>query len=167
MCKHGWILRRSKFLLIYCIISRIFICEETEIRLDGMHMIERKQDALSGAMLRALMAEHLREEREKKQHEPIQDASFNALATRIVDDARSGTTHKSVASSFLSEIGLETPKPMTERSPLRHVGQRARKVPLNPRKIRKVKRTSCTPQTTQRRTAVGHERRKKTVQIPR
>ena len=33
--------------------------------MDGMHMIERKQDALNGAMLRALMAEHLREEREK------------------------------------------------------------------------------------------------------
>ena len=63
--------------------------------MDGMHMIERKQDALNGAMLRALMAEHLREEREKVQHEPIQDASFSALASRIVDDAKSGKTHKS------------------------------------------------------------------------
>ena len=33
-----------------------------------MHMIERKQDGLNGAMLRALMAEHLREEREKVEH---------------------------------------------------------------------------------------------------
>ena len=45
-----------------------------------MHMIERKQDALNGAMLRAVMAEHLREEREKVVHQPIQDSSFSALA---------------------------------------------------------------------------------------
>ena len=94
-----------------------------------MHMIERKQDALNGAMLRALMAEHLREEREKVQHEPIQDPSFSALASRIVDDAKSGTTHKSAASNFLSELGVEVPTHNVEQSPLRHVGQRAKKIP--------------------------------------
>ena len=95
--------------------------------MDGMHMIERKQDALNGAMLRALMAEHLREEREKVQHEPIQDASFSALASRIVEDAKSGTTHKSTASNFLSELGVSVPTNSVEQSPLRHVGQRAKR----------------------------------------
>ena len=72
-----------------------------------MHMIERKQDALNGAMLRALMAEHLREEREKVQHQPIQDASFSALASRIVEDARNGKTHKSAARTCLQTSVLK------------------------------------------------------------
>ena len=135
--------------------------------MDGMHMIERKQDALNGAMLRALMAEHLREEREKVQHEPIQDASFSALASRIVEDAKSGTTHKSTASNFLSELGVDVPTNSVEKSPLRHVGQRAKKIPLKTRRVRKVKRTSRAPASTRRRPAVGHERPKRTVRVPR
>ena len=135
--------------------------------MDGMHMIERKQDALNGAMLRALMAEHLREEREKVQHEPIQDASFSALASRIVEDAKSGTTHKSTASNFLSELGVDVPTHSVEQSPLRHVGQRAKKIPLKPRRVRKVKRTSRAPASTRTRPAVGHERPKRTVRVPR
>ena len=132
-----------------------------------MHMIQRKQDALHGAMLRSLMAEHLREEREKGQHQPIQDSSFTALASRIVDDARSGVTHKSAATNLLSEIGLQPPKDVVEQSPLRHVGKRAKKVPLNKRKVRKVKRSSRAPHQTRTRPAVGHERRKRVVQLPR
>ena len=135
--------------------------------MDGMHMIERKQDALNGAMLRALMAEHLREEREKVQHEPIQDASFSALASRIVEDAKNGTTHKSTASNFLSELGVDVPTHSVEQSPLRHVGQRAKKIPLKTRRVRKVKRTSRAPASTRRRPAVGHERPKRTVRVPR
>ena len=149
------------------ILVRIFICEETEFGMDGMHMIERKQDALNGAMLRALMAEHLREEREKVQHEPIQDASFSALASRIVEDAKSGTTHKSTASNFLSELGVDVPTNSVEQSPLRHVGQRAKKIPLKTRRVRKVKRTSRAPASTRTRPAVGHERPKRTVRVPR
>ena len=135
--------------------------------MDGTHMIERKQDALNGAMLRALMAEHLREEREKVQHEPIQDASFSALASRIVEDAKSGTTHKSTASNFLSELGVSVPTNSVEQSPLRHVGQRAKKIPLKTRRVRKVKRTSLAPASTRRRPPVGHERPKRTVRVPR
>ena len=135
--------------------------------MDGMHMIERKQDALNGAMLRALMAEHLREEREKVQHEPIQDPSFSALASRIVDDVRNATTHKSAASNLLSEIGLETPRQSIDQSPLRHVGQRAKKIPLNKRRVRKVKRTSRVPPKTRTRPAVGHERGKRNIRVPR
>ena len=130
-------------------------------------MIERKQDALNGAMLRALMAEQLREEREKVQHEPIQDASFSALASRIVDDAKSGKTHKSAASNFLSELGVEVSTTSVEQSPLRHVGQRAKKIPLTTRRVRKVKRTSRAPAGTRQRPAVGHERPKRTVRLPR
>jgi len=135
--------------------------------MDGMHMIERKQNALNGAMLRALMAEHLREEREKVQHEPIQDASFSALASRIVEDAKNGTTHKSTASNFLSELGVDLPTQSVEQSPLRHVGQRARKIPLSTRKVRKVKRSSRAPPQTRGRPPVGHERSKRSVRVPR
>jgi len=132
-----------------------------------MHMIERKQDALNGAMLRALMAEHLREEREKVQHQPIQDASFSALASRIVEDARSGKTHKSAASNLLAEIGLDTPKQVIEQSPMRHVGRRARKIPLNTRRVRKVKRSSQAPPQTRGRPPIGHERSKRSVRVSR
>lgn len=132
-----------------------------------MYMIERKQDALNGAMLRGLMAEHLREEREKVEHQPIQDSSFSALASRIVDDARNGMTHRSAASELLTEIGVNTPKSIVEQSPMRHVGQRARKIPLSTRKVRKVKRSSRAPSQTRNRPALGHERRKRNLRVPR
>lgn len=130
-------------------------------------MIERKQDALQGAMLRALMAEHLREEREKVQNKPVKDASFSALATRIVEDVRNATTHKSAASNVLSEIGLEAPKKSVENTPLRYVGQRAKKIPLKKRRVRKVKRTSQVPAATRSRPPVGHERAKRNLRVPR
>ena len=131
-----------------------------------MHMIERKQDGLNGAMLRALMAEHLREEREKVEHQPIQDSSFSALASRIVDDARNGMTHRSAATDLLSEIGVQSPKTIVEQSPMRHVGQRARKVPIKTRRVRKVKRTSRAPSQTRTRPPVGHDNRKRRIRIP-
>ena len=132
-----------------------------------MHMIERKQDGLNGAMLRALMAEHLREEREKVEHQPIQDSSFSALASRIVDDARNGMTHRSAATDLLTEIGVQSPKTIVEQSPMRHVGQRARKVPLKTRRVRKVKRTSRAPSQTRTRPPVGHDNRKRSIRVPR
>jgi len=132
-----------------------------------MHMIERKQDGLNGAMLRALMAEHLREEREKVEHQPIQDSSFSALASRIVDDARNGMTHRSAATDLLSEIGVQSPKTIVEQSPMRHVGQRARKVPIKTRRVRKVKRTSRAPSQTRTRPPVGHDNRKRSIRVPR
>ena len=132
-----------------------------------MHMIERKQDGLNGAMLRALMAEHLREEREKVEHQPIQDSSFSALASRIVDDARNGMTHRSAATDLLSEIGVHSPKTIVEQSPMRHVGQRARKVPLKTRRVRKVKRTSRAPSQTRTRPSIGHDNRKRSIRVPR
>ena len=132
-----------------------------------MLMIQRKQDAINGAKLRALMAEHLREDREKVVHQPIQDSSFSALASRIVDDARSGVTHKSAASNLLAEIGLEAPKQSVDSSPLRHVGQRARKIPLNKPRVRKVKRASRAPTQTRTRPPMGHEHTKRSVRVPR
>ena len=132
-----------------------------------MHMIERKQDGLNGAMLRALMAEHLREEREKVEHQPIQDSSFSALASRIVDDARNGMTHRSAATDLLSEIGVQSPKTIVEQSPMRHVGQRARKVPIKTRRVRKVKRTSRAPSQTRTRPPIGHDNRKRSIRVPR
>ena len=75
-------------------------------------------------------------------------------------------THKSAASNLLSEIGLEAPKQSIDQSPLRHVGQRAKKIPLNKRRVRKVKRTSRVPPKTRTRPAVGHERGKETFVFP-
>ena len=132
-----------------------------------MHMIERKQDGLNGAMLRALMAEHLREEREKVEHQPIHDSSFSALASRIVYDARNGMTHRSAATDLLTEIGVQSPKTIVEQSPMRHVGQRARKVPLKTRRVRKVKRTSRAPSQTRTRPPIGHDNRKRSIRVPR
>ena len=123
-------------------------------------MDERKQDAMKESMLRALMEEHEKElqiQREVLRNENS-NSTFETLANRIIDDARSGQTHRSVANSLLTNIGVKT-KPKRESSnPLRHVGQRAKKIPLPSKKIRRVKRQSKAPLRTRHRPSVGQKR---------
>ena len=128
--------------------------------MDGMHMSEHKQDAMNESMLKALMDEQedgnqIQREIHRSQQS---NSTFETLANRIIDDARSGQTHRSVANSLLSNIGVENTLVQESSNPLRHVGQRAKKIPLPSRKIRRVKRQSKAPLRTRHRPSVGQKR---------
>lgn len=122
-------------------------------------MDERKQDAINESMLKALMEEHekdLQIQREVLRNQNS-NSTFETLANRIIDDARSGQTHRSVANSLLSNIGVENTLSRETSNPLRHVGQRAKKIPLPSRKIRRVKRQSKAPLRTRHRPSIGQK----------
>lgn len=122
-------------------------------------MDERKQDAMSESMLKAFMEEREHEQQIQREVHRIKNTSstFETLANRIVNDARNVQTHRSVANSVLSNIGVEV-KPSEERAnPLRHVGQRAKKVPLKTKKVRRIKRQSKAPLRTRHRPALGQQ----------
>ena len=120
-------------------------------------MDERKQDAINESMLKALLNEQVDEQQIKREvHRTNQNIStFETLANRIINDVQNAQTHRSVANGVLNNIGVKfTPKDKTH-NPLRHVGQRARKVPLKTRKVRRVKRQSRAPLRTRHRPSVG------------
>jgi hypothetical protein len=120
-------------------------------------MDERKQDAINESMLKALLNEQVDEQQIKREvHRTNENIStFETLANRIINDVQNAQTHRSVANGVLNNIGVKvTPKDKTH-NPLRHVGQRARKVPLKTRKVRRVKRQSRAPLRTRHRPAVG------------
>ena len=127
--------------------------------MDGMYMDERKQDAISESMLKALMEEQEDEqqiEREVRRVKKV-NSTFETLANRIVNDAQNGQSHRSVATSVLSNIGVGITPEGRNRNPLRHVGQRAKKVPLKSRRVRRVKRQSKAPLRTRHRPAIGQQ----------
>lgn len=125
-------------------------------------MDERKQDAMNESMLRALMEEHENEQQIQREvlRNKISNSSFETLANRIIDNARSGQTHRSVADSLLSNIGVENTPKKNNSNPLRHVGQRAKKIPISTKKIRRVKRQSKAPLRTRHRPPVGQNKAK-------
>ena len=122
-------------------------------------MDERKQDAMTKSMMKGFIEEREHEQQIQREVHRIKNtnSTFETLANRIVNDARNVQTHRSVANSVLSNIGVEV-KPSEERAnPLRHVGQRAKKVPLKTRKIRRIKRQSKAPLRTRHRPALGQQ----------
>ena len=127
--------------------------------MDGMHMDERKQDAMSESMLRALIEEHEDEQQIKREVRRVQKANstFETLANRIINDAQNSQSHRSVANSLLKDIGVGITPKENQRNPLRHVGRRAKKMPLGTRKIRRVKRQSKAPLRTRHRPAIGEQ----------
>ena len=114
-----------------------------------MRMGERKQDALSTNFLIGLMDE-VPKKKEPTLHVDVRrrptvkgDATLEHLASRIVEEVTVSSSPRQLATKVLNNAGIDTrtKKPQTEKSHLRHVGQRARKIPRNPvRKVRKVKR---------------------------
>ncbi len=127
--------------------------------MDGMHMDERKQDAMTKSMMKGFIEEREHEQQIQREVHRIKNtnSTFETLANRIVNDARNVQTHRSVANSVLSNIGVEV-KPSEERAnPLRHVGQRAKKVPLKTKKVRRIKRQSKAPLRTRHRPALGQQ----------
>ena len=125
-----------------------------------MRMGERKQDALSTNFLIGLMDEVPKKE-ESTLHVGVRrrptvkgDATLEHLANRIVEEVTVSSSPRQLATQVLNNAGIETrtKKPQTQNSHLRHVGQRARKIPQSPaRKIRKVKRATPDAPLPQRR----------------
>ncbi len=98
-----------------------------------MRMGERKQDALSTNFLIGLMDEV------PKKKEPTLHVDVRRRPTEVTVSS----SPRQLATQVLNNAGIDTrtKKAQTENSHLRHVGQRARKIPRSPaRKVRKVKR---------------------------
>ena len=131
-------------------------------QLDGMRMVERKQDALSTNFLIGLMDDAPKKQVEQPTlHVDVRskpkvegDQTLQHLASRIVEEVTFSSTPRQLATQVLNQAGIETkPKAsQTVNNHLRHVGQRARKIPRSSApKIRKVKRTPTAPSTMPRR----------------
>ena len=131
-------------------------------QLDGMRMVERKQDALNTNFLIGLMDDAPKKQVEeptlhvdvRSQPKVEGDQTLHHLASRIMEEVTFASTPRQLATQVLNQAGIETkPKPnQTVNNHLRHVGQRARKIPRSDApKIRKVKRTSSAPSTTPQR----------------
>ncbi|MBT5391009.1 MAG: hypothetical protein HOL22_01540 [Euryarchaeota archaeon] len=125
--------------------------------MDGMHMVERKQDALSTNFLLGLMDD----EQEKKDEIHIDvrkapnvkgDQSIAHLANRIVDEVRV-TTPRQRAQRVLDNAGLSPKSNVTRtyNTHLQHVGQRARKMPLNQEPSRRIRKVKKQPEPVARR----------------
>lgn len=133
--------------------------------LDGMRMVERKQDALSTNFLIGLMDEPAKKKARKARDETLHvdvrskprvegDQTLQHLASRIVEEVTVSSTPRQLATQVLNQAGIVTkvePK-RTVNGHLTHVGQRAKKIPRsNGRKIRKVKRAAPVPASPPRR----------------
>jgi len=149
-----------------------------------MRMVERKQDALSTNFLIGLMEDKPKKEPEtlhvgvRKRPRVTGDSTLEHLANRIVEEVTVSSSPRQLATQVLNQAGIQTKtKPQqTDNSHLRHVGQRARKIPQSPqRRIRKVKRSEPVvrtrpqrrgpPATTRSRPAMGAEQ--ETAPAPR
>ena len=130
--------------------------------LDGMRMVERKQDALSTNFLIGLMDDAPKKQVEeptlhvdvRTQPKVEGDQTLQHLASRIVEEVTYSSSPRQLARQVLNQAGIETkPKSnQTVNNHLRHVGQRARKIHRSDApKIRKVKRTKTASSTSPRR----------------
>ena len=135
-----------------------------------MRMVERKQDALSTNFMIGLMEDGPKEQakprRRKQANQPelhvnlrpqpviSGDRTLEHLASRIVEEVTVSSSPRQLANQVLNQAGIET-KASTHNvtnGHLRHVGQRARKIPQSPqRKVRRVKRVAVEVQPPQRR----------------
>jgi hypothetical protein len=140
--------------------------------LDGMRMVQRKQDSMSDAFLFSLMQKQLEEEGEIDEIKldvvkapRIQgDETLSNLASRIVDEVKV-VAPKSLANKVLQQAGIDTSleaaQPIVSNGHLKHVGQRARKLVRREnvtRRIRKVKTTTSPSQINRKPTAVNSKR---------
>jgi hypothetical protein len=140
--------------------------------LDGMRMVERKQDSMSDSFLFSLMQKQLEEEGEIDEIKldvvkapRIQgDETLSNLASRIVDEVKV-VAPKSLANKVLQQAGIDTSleaaQPIVSNGHLKHVGQRARKLVRREnatRRIRKVKTRAAPSQINRKPTAVNSKR---------
>ena len=135
-----------------------------------MRMVERKQDALSTNFMIGLMEDGPKEQakprRRKQEKQPelhvevrpqpriSGDKTLEHLASRIVEEVTVSSSPRQLANQVLNQAGIETKanSQNVTNSHLRHVGQRARKIPQNPqRKVRRVKRAAVEMQPPQGR----------------
>ena len=141
--------------------------------MDGMRMVQRKQDSMSDAFLFSLMQKQLEEEGEIDEitmdvvKAPIiqGDQSLSNLASRIVDEVKV-VAPKSLANKVLQQAGIDTSlggvEPIVSNGHLKHVGQRARKLVRSEnatRRIRKVKTTTSPSQLNRGPNSAGKPKR--------
>ena len=93
-------------------------------KLDGMRMVERKQDALSTNFLIGLMDDAPKKQVEQPTlHVDVRskpkvegDQTLQHLASRIVEEVTFSSTPRQLATQVLNQAGIET-KPKARHSP--------------------------------------------------
>ncbi len=112
-------------------------------------MVQRKQDAMTTAILRSIMQEQLNEELLLEVRKPprnISDNSFNNLAQRIVEDVRVSGSVNDPVRKVLQNAGIRKPeqvksidftsKPKIRTRKVKKV--KAKKIPISPRGKKKI-----------------------------
>lgn len=112
-------------------------------------MVQRKQDAMTTAILRSIMQEQLNEELLLEVRNPprnITDNSFNNLAQRIVEDVRVSGSVNDPVRKVLQNAGIRkteqvksidfTSKPKIRTRKVKKV--KAKKIPISPRSKKKI-----------------------------
>ena len=141
--------------------------------MDGMRMVERKQDSMSDSFLFSLMQKQLEEEEEIDEitmdvvKAPIiqGDETLSNLASRIVDEVKVVKTPKSLANKVLQQAGIDTSlggaEPIVANGHLKHVGQRARKLVRRENATRRARKdkTRSAPSQINRKPTAGNSKR--------
>lgn len=112
-------------------------------------MGQRKQDAMTSALLRSIMQEQMNEEILLEVRNPprnLNDNSLNHLAKRITEDIRVQGSTNDPARKILSELGVRKIQPLesiittSQSKPIRKVRKKkkvkARKIPIPKQKSR-------------------------------
>ena len=112
-------------------------------------MVQRKQDAMTTAILRSIMQEQLNEELLLEVRKPprnISDNSFNNLAQRIVEDVRVSGSVNDPVRKVLQNAGIRKPeqvksidftsKPKIRTRKVKKV--KAKKIPISPQGKKKI-----------------------------
>ena len=112
-------------------------------------MVQRKQDAMTSAILRSIMQKQLNEELLLEVRKPprnISDNSFNNLAQRIVEDVRVAGSANDPVRKVLKNAGIRkaeevkaidvSSKPKIRTRKVKKV--KAKKIPITPRGKKKI-----------------------------
>lgn len=118
-------------------------------------MIQRKQDAMTSALLRSIMLEQMNEEILIEVRNPprnLNDSSLNHLAKRISEDIRVQGSTNDPARKILSELGVRKVQPLEST-----ITTNQSKPSLKIRKTKKVKA---------RKIPIPKQKRKTTERMP-
>lgn len=130
-------------------------------------MIQRKQDAMTSALLRSIMLEQMNEEILIEVRNPprnLNDSSLNHLAKRISEDIRVQGSTNDPARKILSELGVRKVQPLestittSQSKPALKIRKtkkvKARKIPI-PKQKRKT--TERMPMLVERKTRAKNQ----------
>jgi len=134
-------------------------------------MVQRKQDAMTSAILRSIMQEQLNEELLLEVRKPprnISDNSFNNLAQRIVEDVRVAGSANDPVRKVLQNAGIrkaeqvraidDSSKPKIRTKKVKKV--KAKKIPITPTAKRKI-----IPKASRQRQGINRRQKKSDSEI--